>query len=595
LTGASDNTATGVRERPAGPPATAAATATAILFATAAARDGGPAAALRWEGEQTVVARLIDQLASLGIRRVHVVTRPAFEDAVRASLGAPDSDVRVDVSPSLEADLRLIADVARGSRGGVVVGLADIVTQREALAGLLVDPRHPTGVLATAAGHGRPYAPRARSRRGRVVSAASQYHVVDTPNHRFLGVIKLSPDARDELAAVAERLASLAAAPPPGWIEELGSKEHEWRTEASEPEGRDNTTVEIDEDELEHRLAVAPDDVTALLFVGLVRSGVHLGPSYVRRLYWSRPLSERQVERARVEITEHDEDRELLESAVKAADGFFTTFFVSPYSKYIARWAARRGFTPNQVTTVSLLIGLLAAAAFATGERWGLIAGAVLLQMAFTTDCVDGQLARYTRQFSKLGAWLDSVFDRTKEYLVFAGLAIGASHQGDPVWLLAGAALTLQTARHTMEFSWAATMHQQIGAAEHPPLEEPRDSAGVKAAARAAAKAARVEAAEPAHTVEAAPAPEAPAAAAPSPARHGGIRRGVDAWTALDRHPRALWVKRIIAFPIGERFAAISIAAAVSGARATFIVVLAWGGFATLYSLTGRVLRSIAA
>ena len=35
--------------------------------------------------------------------------------------------------------------------------------------------------------------------------------------------------------------------------------------------------------------------------------------------------------------------------------------------------------------------------AFATGERWGLVAGAVLLQIAFTIDCVDGQLARYTR------------------------------------------------------------------------------------------------------------------------------------------------------------------------------------------------------
>ena len=50
-----------------------------------------------------------------------------------------------------------------------------------------------------------------------------------------------------------------------------------------------------------------------------------------------------------------------------------------------------------------------------------MVAGAVLLQLAFTFDCVDGQLARYTRQFSKLGAWLDSIFDRTKEYVVFAG------------------------------------------------------------------------------------------------------------------------------------------------------------------------------
>ena len=85
-----------------------------------------------------------------------------------------------------------------------------------------------------------------------------------------------------------------------------------------------------------------------------------------------------------------------------------------------------------------------------------------MLQAAFTFDCVDGQLARYTRTFTKLGAWLDSIFDRTKEYLVFAGLAIGASRAGDDVWLLAGAALTLQTARHAIDFSYPATLQQAL-------------------------------------------------------------------------------------------------------------------------------------
>ena len=43
----------------------------------------------------------------------------------------------------------------------------------------------------------------------------------------------------------------------------------------------------------------------------------------------------------------------------------------------------------------------MAALAFASGRDAGLVAGAVLLQIAFTADCVDGQLARYTWQFSK--------------------------------------------------------------------------------------------------------------------------------------------------------------------------------------------------
>ena len=138
---------------------------------------------------------------------------------------------------------------------------------------------------------------------------------------------------------------------------------------------------------------------------------------------------------------------------MKSTDGFFTTFLVSPYSKYIARWAARRGWTPNFVTCLSMLVGVLAAVAFATGDRWGLVLGAVLLQAAFTLDCVDGQLARYTRTFTPLGAWLDSIFDRGKEYVVYAGLAFGA---GDDVWLLAAAALALQTTRHAGDFAFNA-------------------------------------------------------------------------------------------------------------------------------------------
>jgi phosphatidylglycerophosphate synthase len=261
-----------------------------------------------------------------------------------------------------------------------------------------------------------------------------------------------------------------------------------------------------------------------------------------------------------------------MNAAVKETDGFFTTFFVSPYSRYIARWAARRRLTPNQVTLFSMFLGLLTAAGFATGERWGLIAGAILLQAAFTFDCVDGQLARYTRQFSKLGAWLDSVFDRAKEYVAFAGLAIGAARTGDPVWVLACAAITLQTVRHTSDFSYMAVQHKAITVTPQTPIEQPLDHAGVAAAAR---RRAREE------------------GKAPPPAKRPLATRILLAWQRLDRARALRWVKRMAAFPIGERFAVISLTAALWNARVTFIALLAWGGLAVAYTQTGRVLRSI--
>ena len=50
----------------------------------------------------------------------------------------------------------------------------------------------------------------------------------------------------------------------------------------------------------------------------------------------------------------------------------------------------------------------------------------------------------------------------------------------------------------------------------------------------------------------------------------------------------------MVAFPIGERFAVISITAALFDARVTFITLLVLGGIAAVYTQTGRVLRSIA-
>jgi phosphatidylglycerophosphate synthase len=202
-----------------------------------------------------------------------------------------------------------------------------------------------------------------------------------------------------------------------------------------------------------------------------------------------------------------------------------------------------------------MLVGVAAAAAFATGQRVGMIAGALLLQAAFSLDCVDGQLARYTRTFTKFGAWLDSVFDRAKEYVVYGGLAIGASRAGDPVWVLASAALTLQTVRHVIAFSYGAAQHQAIGAAPQRPLEEADDGY-----------------------------------VPPTPrGRAGGLVRLSN---RLNSVPGVLWVKRIVAFPIGERFAAISLTAAIWDARVTFLALLAWGLFATAYALPGQVLRS---
>jgi hypothetical protein len=63
---------------------------------------------------------------------------------------------------------------------------------------------------------------------------------------------------------------------------------------------------------------------------------------------------------------------------------------------------------------------------------------------------------------------------------------------------------------------------------------------------------------------------------------------------SLDPYASARWLRRIVVLPIGERFALISLTAAVFTPRVTFVSLLAWGTFALLYTGVGRVLRSLA-
>ncbi|MFE9941622.1 DUF5941 domain-containing protein [Streptomyces hirsutus] len=241
---------------------------------------------------------------------------------------------------------------------------------------------------------------------------------------------------------------------------------------------------------------------------------------------------------ARQAVAAVDDEAVRLKSAVKARDGFFTTYCISPYSRYLARWCARRGLTPNQVTTASLFTALIAAACAATGTRAGFVAAGVLLLASFVLDCTDGQLARYSLQYSTLGAWLDATFDRAKEYAYYAGLALGAARGGDDVWALALGAMVLQTCRHVVDFSFN---------------EANADST-------------------------AATADTSPTAALSSKLDSVG-------WT--------VWARRMIVLPIGERWAMIAVLTALTTPRITFYALLIGCAFAATYTTAGRVLRSL--
>jgi hypothetical protein len=119
-------------------------------------------------------------------------------------------------------------------------------------------------------------------------------------------------------------------------------------------------------------------------------------------------------------------DEIKLKAAIKKIDGWWASIFSGPVANYLLRYIADINWiTPNHVTLFALFLGVLASVCFLIASPLFMILGALLVQLSFIVDCMDGQLARYRQQFSLLGAWLDRIADRVKDFLYFFSLALG--------------------------------------------------------------------------------------------------------------------------------------------------------------------------
>ncbi len=97
------------------------------------------------------------------------------------------------------------------------------------------------------------------------------------------------------------------------------------------------------------------------------------------------------------------------------------------------------GFGANAMTICAWLFALTSAAAFAIGGVWSWIVGAVLLQVFYLLDHVDGQLARLRRTESLDGVSLDYLMHHLVNLAVPLGIGQGLfAATLEPWWLLAG-------------------------------------------------------------------------------------------------------------------------------------------------------------
>jgi hypothetical protein len=336
-----------------------------------------------------------------------------------------------------------------------------------------------------------------RVSQGRITGATSGYHEVGHGNHTFLGIIRLSQTQKAEIVEV---------------LSNVKDTNHSGNT--------------ID-----------------LILVALVRAAIVIAPAEVAGAPFIRSNNVSERDATKNQIAALNDARLRLKLANRANDGFYSVFFLRKISKLFTWLAVRLKMTPNQVTLISFAIGLLSAYEFSKGNFWAIFAGAVLLQLSIIIDCVDGELARYTRQFSQLGAWLDAITDRIKEYLVFFALAYGAAKNGRDLWIPAMGMMLFQTFRHLSDYNFARI--NKIRSSHLEPLD---------------------------------------------------FNLKNDGFVSVEREKKTrleYWSKKALQFPIGERWLVISASSVIGGAAFTFTIMPILSLISIALVFRGRFIKTI--
>jgi phosphatidylglycerophosphate synthase len=122
-----------------------------------------------------------------------------------------------------------------------------------------------------------------------------------------------------------------------------------------------------------------------------------------------------------------------------ALKSWWAALFVLPLAnRTVLLIANRTKMTPNQITFVACLWRLAAAVFFLNGSYVFLVSGAACYYFAYLADCVDGPVARLTRNFSEFGRYFDHLSDLMGDMLILICLAHGQHILTSPIVLAMG-------------------------------------------------------------------------------------------------------------------------------------------------------------
>ncbi len=112
----------------------------------------------------------------------------------------------------------------------------------------------------------------------------------------------------------------------------------------------------------------------------------------------------------------------LISNLKKTSDGPVSRYLNRPLSIRLTRLLLNTKITPNHISILSFILGVLGAGFFCMGGYINLIIGGALAQLASIVDGCDGEIARLKFKASEFGGWFDAVLDRYGDAFLLFGL-----------------------------------------------------------------------------------------------------------------------------------------------------------------------------
>jgi phosphatidylglycerophosphate synthase len=133
---------------------------------------------------------------------------------------------------------------------------------------------------------------------------------------------------------------------------------------------------------------------------------------------------------------------EIYRRTRKTPDLWWNLYVCRPLAAVVVWALERTRVTPDQITLLSLVVGLGSSALLVVWPgTLGLVVAILVLEAAYVLDCADGMLARLRGVASPAGHLLDFLMDEVKAFFLLGAVAVRLYRErGEVLFLYAGIA-----------------------------------------------------------------------------------------------------------------------------------------------------------